>query len=1497
MSIHMSEEQFSTLLSRLMEMGKTSTNDTTPPVTPPPAQNGSFIGCDARYDGTRDHALVEEFINKATIFKKVSQVSDQNALDGLPLLLQGEASTWWTGIRNKANTWEEATNLIQAAFAPKEPAHRIYLQIFGSYQTADTPTDQFVCEKRALFARLPEQHNENTQLHMIYGLLKREIREQLPRDRITSYDYLLQESRLIEANLREAAQAHSGAPANRTSAPKKIRCDFCRYPGHTINDCRKKQKAQENTKRPETNRLQCYGCNRPGVTRAKCPDCAKTAVSAPPTRDASFFFCETTTKSRVRPAVQITISNINGTAYLDSGSHLSLASHRLVDLLRDQGIHPKPTTAWITLADGHRKLKRIQTIDAPVTLHGKTTPVTFYVFPDAAPNATTILGIDFLTDAELVINFKIGRWHFHGTRHQTYGFTLKDQESTLVNSPTITDEQLHTLFLEYAPNPCITPIPSPVQSVQIADPDSPDNYGPDPLAMDTEELRFKPTTAWTKPPLIDHSPPEEQRLEYMWDDSLQYIESHWDIPSYHICTITAEAVHLRADEGNELQPEEQERLNYLLAQHKHLYEDQGPPTGYAEHRIDTGNHSPISSPPYRLGPTKRTILFDEVQRLLDLGIVETCESAWTAPVILVPKKTGGIRMCVDYRKLNAITTPDVYPLPRIDDLLHSTGNNAIMSTLDLMAGYYQIRIRPEDKDKTAFITPFGTYRFNRLPFGLRNAPSTFQRLMDRFRSGIPSGHLLVYLDDLIVMSTSLHEHIQTLETIFARISTFNLRLNRPKCHFCRPQVKYLGHIISTTGIHTDPDKIAAISQREPPTNVKQLQSFLQTCSWYRRFITHFAELSRPLTQLTRQTATWEWNAEQQRAYQQLQEALTTAPILRQADSSLPYTLRTDASAYALGAALLQGEGPNEHPIEYASRLLTPAERNYTTTEREALAVVWAVTKFRGYLEESSSIIVTDHQPLKWLLTLKTPTGRLARWSLQLQPYNLQIEYTPGKANVVADTLSRPNQPIDTINEHSACTITIDLPANNPGQLRIEQLRDPELCKILDCFNSNDPEKITRWTSRGYLTSQGVLYRYSPDHEEDNAQLVIPSHKKTEILQAYHDAPTAGHYGAERTIIKIQRSYFWPGMRRDIQNYVKNCTACQRYKASNQKPPGLIQTPVMQQRFEVLAIDLFGPLPPGPQDEKWILIVEDTTSRWIELFPLKQATADACGWTLLYEFCFRYGLPRRIISDNGTQFTSQVIQYICHCLQIDQSFTPVYHPAANPVERRNRDLKTQLSIQLGTRHSEWPTKLPSIRFAINSAQVQATGHTPAYLTFGRELRTPFDVTHDVRHVIQNDTPSLELSQQLTLLTDAFLDAREINEKEQDRRKLYADKRRSAAPSYRPGDLVWVKSHPISQASKGYTGKFAPKRDGPYVILTQRGPNSYEIATQEQPTQPIGLYHTSSLTLANLTDTEQPITPIRRRGRPKKQATPEEQKSEPSSRRLRPRKGECNTTPNQ
>lgn len=1364
----MTPEMFQTLLD--------SMRLTTPPTQ---NQNGNFSQCTARFSGDASDN-VEAFIDSITVYKECVNISEENALKGLSMLLHDNAATWWQGIKSSVMTFRDALRALRHAYGYAKPAYQIYRELFSQEQSHDENTDIFISKARALLAHLPAEPavHETTQLDMVYGLLHHRIRERVPRDRIKTFMELIEATRVVEQTLFHKKNSNP-VQANK----KKLQCTYCKNYGHSKDECRKAAKSRQEvkestpkeepaTKLPEIKHLACYGCGKVGYVRGNCPNCKAQASATTSTLSSEFFYQSFAKDQQIRPVVEIDINNSHGLAFIDTGAKSSVAGATLRKLLLQRHVPYEARTMLMTLADGKERLVEAFIFKVDVVLKHKVVPISLISVAEHE-NSRTLLGIDFIKAAKMLLDITSNEWAFKESPDITYPFI--------------------------------------------------------------QEVEYKLHAA--------------------------------------INTVDFTELHLREDEGTSLDSEQRNQFNLLLSKNHILFSPNIEATPFAEHTIKLLDDVPTSVPPYRMPDTKKKILRQELDQLLDNGIIEECESPYAAPVVLVPKKDGGVRLCVDYQRLNAITQADKYPLPRLDDLLHSAKRTKYMTTLDLKSGYHQVAVRPSDKDKTTFITPFGTFRYNRMPFGLKNAPATFQRLIDRYRSGLQDIVILAYLDDIIILSPTYENHLKDLQRVFDRLRLFKLHLNRTKCTFACISVRYLGHVITTRGIQPDPGKVSAILDMRPPQNVKQVLTFLQTCSWFRRFMENFAEISRPLSSLTKKNAKWQWGDKQEKAFNMLKQLLTSSPILRQADSRLPYILKTDASSYALGAVLLQGEGPDERPIEYASRLLTPAERNYHTTEREALAVIWAVDKYRGYIENATIVVQSDHQPLKWLLSLKSPSGRLARWALSLQSYDIRIEYTPGRTNVVADTLSRP--PLD---ETEVKIVTIELPSYNASELRCQQLMDPDIQKIIECFESPLPNNLEykKWTERGYLMNNGVLYRFSPESEEEEAQQVVPKAQITRILQENHDSPLSGHYGVERTIQRINKRYYWPGMRRHITEHVSRCLECQKFKPSNLKPAGLLQTPIQSQRFEILSIDLFGPLPETPTGDRWIFIIEDVASRWTEIFPLIAATAEACARCLIDEVILRFGVPRKVISDNGVQFVSSVMQQVAYCLGFSQNLVPVYHPESNPVERKNRDLKTQLAILAHTDHTSWKDKLPSIRFSINTARCHSTGYSPAYLTFGRDLRTPDDVHRDLRAIVENDNFIPQITPYLRTMGQVLREARENHERNQDKTKAYADEHRREV-TYQVGDKVLVDVHALSKAKSSYTSKFAPRRDGPYIIIKVHSPTSYEVANLNQPTIPLGKYHVSALTNYRGLDGESPIRPLRKRGRPA--ATPNEEALKP------------------
>lgn len=437
--------------------------------------------------------------------------------------------------------------------------------------------------------------------------------------------------------------------------------------------------------------------------------------------------------------------------------------------------------------------------------------------------------------------------------------------------------------------------------------------------------------------------------------------------------------------------------------------------------------------------------------------------------------------------------------------------------------------------------------------------------------------------------------------------------------------------------------------------------------------------------------------------------------------------------------------------------------------------------------------------MKWLLTLKTSTGRLAHWALQLQAYNLHIRYAPGRTNRVADFLSR--LPCDThMHDCQICSVQLDLPTKTEKDLRELQENYPEVQTVISALeDAANEESNQKWINRGYFLHKGVLYRYTDDQEDDDARLVVPASEIPKILHEYHDSPTAGHYGVDKTTFQIARRYHWNRMRQDIAKHIGSCLKCQRYKISNRKPSGLMQTHVVNQRFEVLAIDLFVPLPTSTNGEKWIFIVDYTASRWVELFPIAEATTATCIKLLLDEVFLRYGLPRRLISDNGVEFISAVMQQLTFCLGIQQSFIPLYHAETNMVERKNRDLKAQLGMLVGNDHAAWPEYEAECR--ILNLWTRITNPSRCHLNA----------------VVRKENFVAEITPKLHQLASTLRLAREVSEIKQDQNQAIYNAHRRPHLSYKNGDHVWIDTHFLSNAAKGFASKLAPRRDGPYVII--------------------------------------------------------------------------------
>nr|XP_041632108.1 uncharacterized protein LOC121502491 [Drosophila kikkawai] len=846
--------------------------------------------------------------------------------------------------------------------------------------------------------------------------------------------------------------------------------------------------------------------------------------------------------------------------------------------------------------------------------------------------------------------------------------------------------------------------------------------------------------------------------------------------------------------------EQDPRIQEFLYEQLVQFEGMTGVANIAEHRITMRDDRPIKQRYFPKNPAMQKIIDEQVDALLDQHCIEPSRSPHSAPLVLVRKKTGQWRMCVDYRQLNAKSIPDAYPLPRINHILERLRNAKYISTLDLRNGYWQIPMEAGSRACTAFTVPGrGLFQWRVMPFGLHSAPATFQRALDSVIGPDLDPYAFAYLDDIIVIGASLEEHMENLRRVFKRLRKANLRINQDKCSFFKRKLVYLGHVISDQGIHTDPEKVAAVRNLSPPTSLRELRRCLGMASWYRRFVPNFASVVQPMTNLLRKNQRWKWEQEQQKAFELLKSLLTDAPVLACPDFSVKMTLQTDASNYGLGGVLTQEIEGQERVIAYVSRKLDAAELNYSPTEKECLAIVWGIRKLRCYLEGYRFDVITDHLALKWLDQIENPTGRIARWALDLQQYQYDVHYRLGKYNVVADALSR--QPLEHLQR---------------------LMPDERLCKWLKrklADVQDDPQRFP-----DYVIQNGELYRHLGHRPDDQDyipwKLCVAAEHRARILQECHDALTAGHFGTRKTILRISQKYYWPGMFRDVKQYVRQCALCQKYKAEQKAQAGRMLTRQVDEPFGIVCADFVGPLPRSKAGNTMLLVFFDSFTKWVELVPLRKATTTTLIQAFRERIIGRFGAPKKLVCDNGTQFTSKAFRGFLREMGVELQYTAPYCPRENPTERANRTVKTMISQYVGSDQSTWDQLIPELSLAINTSISETTGYSPAFLLQAREPRLPGSWYDQVTPGagVAPETPADRAGR----LKEIFqIVQTNIQKASRDQGRQYDLRRRAWRPTI--GSLVLVRQHHLSKAVDGFAAKLAPKFDGPYKVVALPSPN--------------------------------------------------------------------------
>lgn len=843
---------------------------------------------------------------------------------------------------------------------------------------------------------------------------------------------------------------------------------------------------------------------------------------------------------------------------------------------------------------------------------------------------------------------------------------------------------------------------------------------------------------------------EEQAVIYSHPQNLIYAGKNTDRIIIHLINGITPAEPVTLDLGmvkTDFPQEAETRLLDLLQKHSSSFYREGHPTQTSSfcHRIELTSSRPVRKRPYKYPPEKKKIIQSEIESMLKLGIIEPCQSPYSSPIVLVKKKSGEPRLCIDFRNLNAITKEVTQNLPHIHQVVKEFGDSTVFTTLDLKNGYWQVPLHPDSRDYTAFSDTEGVnYRFKVMPFGLKNATGTFQTLMSRtVLHGLINECCRVYLDDIIIYSKNREEHLGHLDLVLERLSLHGLTCALKKCSFGRNQVQYLGHTITPGRNETQSNHIEAIQSAPTPTSRKDLQRFLGVCGWVREYVPHYSEITAPLTNLLRkESRRWRWNDEANEAFLNLKKIFAQPLSLSHPDPDKTFILQTHSSDIGMSAVLYQQTDDGQKAtVSFASAKFSPTELRYEKGERDCLAVIWSLKHYKEFLSTHPFILRTDSRALSWLKQFKDTKSKLGRWACLLEEYSYTLEHEIPKNMMFAHALAKqPNLERDEEgdDEIEDRMVFPDEQQTASERIYLANISSPNLFLEVGLEQQNDKaisEVASRWKminakERRSREQMEFLKRFKLDASGlwklvDNRWLmVVPENLYEKILFEYHDSGISGHPGGDETLRSIQNHFTWEGIREDVRDYVKTCVLCTHCKASRPFGKGLNKPRQPQQVWETVAVDLMGPYPKSPRGKQFLLVLTDLFSRWTEAFPLSKATTKKITSIIESEVFSRFGYPNHLLTDNGPQFKGKEWSNFCTRWCIIHWTTPIYHPQANPTERRNQEIKKSLRLRLFVEdHKNWDADISQILYNLRNRRNTVIGKTPSEMIFTSPPKRP------------------------------------------------------------------------------------------------------------------------------------------------------------------------------
>ncbi|KAG7536840.1 Ferric reductase NAD binding domain [Arabidopsis suecica] len=1310
------------------------------------------------FHGKNDPDAFLEWEKKIDLLFDCQHFSDRKKVRLAATGFHDYAIDWWDQLvtnrkRNRENpveTWEEMMILMRRRFIPSHYHRELHQKLRRLSQGSRNVEDYFQEMEKLMLKADVDEHRDATMARFLSGM-NRELQDRMEMQTYDTIEEMLHKAILVEQQLRrksvttKPSYPKSEKPSYPSRTDSKPKSEF--KPNVSSQDYKGKTEASTSSRNRD---IECFRCKGKGHYANKCPNQRAMLML-----DSGEIVTEDE-KDLTPHQSMMTMRNMRlKESYLWQDDCTNVASMTLVKKLNlEMKKHPRPySLRWLS----NQKQTVTHQVLVSLSIGRYEDEILCDVLSMEAGHI--LLGRPWQYDRRTV----------HDGYTNKYSFEYQGRKITL--APMSPHEvYLDQLKLEQNQGKNIVSDPLNTSSTK----NESESSRKTPLkAFESKPVRQE--TLFVRPSEIKHALVTKQPFVLLFFKDALLTNPEPDLPS---------------------------NVLSLLQEYSDVFPEDSPgglpPIRGIEHQIDFVPGATLPNrPAYRTNPVETKELQRQVGELLEKGHIRESMSPCAVPVLLVPKKDGSWRMCVDCRAINNITVKYRHPIPRLDDMLDELHGSSVFSKIDLKSGYHQIRMKEGDEWKTAFKTKHGLYEWLVMPFGLTNAPSTFMRLMNHVLRSFIGVFVVVYFDDILVYSKTLDEHVEHLRKVLNVLRKERLFGNFKKCSFCSNDVVFLGFVVSSQGIQVDESKIKAIQDWPSPKTVGEVRSFHGLAGFYRRFVRDFSTIAAPLTEVIKKDVGFQWEQAQEDAFQLLKHKLTHAPLLVLPDFMKTFEIECDASGVGIGAVLMQ----EKKPIAFFSEKLGGATLNYPTYDKEFYALVRALQTWQHYLWPKEFVIHTDHQSLRHLKSQQKLNKRHARWMEFVETFPYVIQYKQGKENVVADALSRRYTLISTL----------DAKILGFEMIKGAYATDPDFQEVfLTC------EKFAKGK---YFRSDGFLFYEN--------RLCIPNSSLRDLLvREAHGGGLMGHFGVAKTLSIVQDHFFWPHMKRDVERICSRCTTCKLAKSKSQGQGMYTPLPIPSAPWTDISMDFVLGLPRTRNGRDSVFVVVDRFSKMENFIPCHK-TDDASNIADLFfkEIVRLHGMPRTIVSDRDTKFLSYFWKTLWSKLGTKLCFSTTCHPQTDgQTEVVNRTLGTLLRTVIKKNLKSWEDCLPHVEFAYNHAVHSTTCFSPFQLVYGFNPLTPLDLTP----LPLSERVSMDGKKKAELVKLMHEKAKQNIEHKTEQYRKQANKGRNKK-TFEPGDLVWIylRKERFPEERKS---KLLPRVDGPFTILEKINDNAYKIDLQ-------------------------------------------------------------------